>query len=94
MILLHLRQQSYRHRIRPADTQLMVGPRPAGPPWTLDGERELLAMMKARLDKAIIARKLKRTVAAIISHRGKLRQLERQSDRQAANTLPTGDQRR
>jgi hypothetical protein len=38
----------------------MVGPRPAGPPWTLDGERELLAMMKARLDKAIIARKLKR----------------------------------
>jgi hypothetical protein len=34
-------------------------------------------MLEAGMDKQLIARKLKRTLAAIISRRGKLRQLER-----------------
>jgi hypothetical protein len=37
-------------------------------------------MFEAGIDKATIARKLKRTIAAIISRRGKLRQLRRRQD--------------
>jgi hypothetical protein len=59
----------------------MVGPRPAGPPWTPDDDRKLTAMIEADMDKPQIARKLKRTVAAIISRWGKLRQLERRQPR-------------
>jgi hypothetical protein len=55
----------------------MTGPRPAGPAWTTEDDRKLLAMLEAGMDKQLIARKLKRTLAAIISRRGKLRQLER-----------------
>jgi hypothetical protein len=55
----------------------MVGPRPAGPRWTADDDRKVMAMFDAGIDKSTIARKLKRTVAAIISRRGKLRQLQR-----------------
>ena len=45
----------------------MVGPRPAGPPWTPEDDRRLMAMVEAGVNKAMVARKLKRTVAAIIS---------------------------
>jgi hypothetical protein len=55
----------------------MVGPRPAGSPWTPEDDRRLMAMVEAGVDKAMVARKLKRTVAAIISRLGKLRQLQR-----------------
>jgi hypothetical protein len=55
----------------------MAGPRPAGAPWTPDDDRKLTAMIEAGIDKPTIARKLKRTVAAITSRRGKLHNLER-----------------
>ena len=55
----------------------MAGPRPAGPPWTPDDDRKLMAMFDAGMDKPMVARKLKRSVAAIVSRRGKLRNLER-----------------
>jgi hypothetical protein len=58
----------------------MVGPRPAAPPWTPDDDRKLAAMAEAGMDETLIARKLKRTVAAIISRLGKLRQLDRRGD--------------
>jgi hypothetical protein len=57
----------------------MVGPRPAGPPWTPEDDRRLMAMVEAGVDKAMIARKLKRTVAAIISRLAKLRRLQRRN---------------
>jgi hypothetical protein len=38
-----------------------------------------MAMVEAGVDKAIVARKLKRTVAAIISRLAKLRQLQRRN---------------
>jgi hypothetical protein len=77
-LFVHLRQQSCRRSIRQADTQLMAEPRPASAPSTRDDDRKLTAMFEARIDKPTIARKLKRTVAAIISRRGKLRRLEPQ----------------
>jgi hypothetical protein len=50
----------------------MVGPRPAGAPWTPDDDRKLAAMIAAGDDKTIIARKLKRPVTAIKARLAKL----------------------
>jgi hypothetical protein len=55
----------------------MTGPRPAGKAWTPEDDRQLIAMVQAGVDKQLIARKLKRTVAAVQSRRGKLRKLAR-----------------
>ena len=38
------------------------GPRPAGPPWTPAEDEQLLALLNSRMDKNLIARRLKRTV--------------------------------
>jgi hypothetical protein len=54
----------------------MVGPRPAGAPWTPDDDRKLAA---AGDDKTIMARKLKRPVTAIKARLAKLRQRERRT---------------
>jgi hypothetical protein len=57
----------------------MVGPRPAGAPWTPDDDRKLAAMIAAGDDKTIMARKLKRPVTAIKARLAKLRQRERRT---------------
>jgi hypothetical protein len=55
----------------------MTGPRPAGDAWTADDDRNLLAMSEAKMQLAIISRKLKRTIGAVQSRRAKLRRLAR-----------------
>jgi hypothetical protein len=41
------------------------GPRPIGRPWTPEEDAQLLALLESKMDKDLIARKLKRTVNAI-----------------------------
>jgi hypothetical protein len=41
------------------------GPRPIGRPWTPTDEAQLLALLESKMERALIARKLKRTVTAI-----------------------------
>jgi hypothetical protein len=47
----------------------MIGPRPTGQPWTPEEDAQLLALLDAKLDRVLIARKLKRTVSAIAKRR-------------------------
>jgi hypothetical protein len=51
----------------------MIGPRPASPTWTPDDDRRLLQMDKDGANRFIIARKLKRTVVAVVRRKSKLR---------------------
>jgi hypothetical protein len=51
----------------------MTGPRPASPRWTPDDDRTLLKMDEAGVNKLVIARKLKRTVVAILRRKSQLR---------------------
>jgi len=44
----------------------MIGPRPAGQRWTPAEDAQLLALLASKTDRASIARKLKRTVSAIV----------------------------
>ena len=44
---------------------MKLGPRPAGRPWTPADDAQLLALLDLKMDRALIARKLKRTVLAI-----------------------------
>jgi hypothetical protein len=44
---------------------MKLGPRPAGRPWTPPDDAQLLALLDLKMDRALIARKLKRTVSAI-----------------------------
>ena len=44
---------------------MKLGPRPKGQPWTPAEDAQLLALLDSKMDRALIARKLKRTVAAI-----------------------------
>jgi hypothetical protein len=48
---------------------MKLGPRPAGRPWTPAEDAQLLAMTDSKMDRASIARKLKRTVPAISKRR-------------------------
>jgi hypothetical protein len=46
-----------------------LGPHPAGRPWTPAEDAQLLALLDSKMDRALIARKLKRTVSAIAKRR-------------------------
>jgi hypothetical protein len=46
-----------------------LGPRPAGQPWTPAEDTQLLALLDSKMERAMIARKLKRTVSAIAKRR-------------------------
>jgi hypothetical protein len=50
----------------------MIGPRPAGQRWTPAEDAQLLALLDSKMDRALIARKLKRTVSAIAKRRNTL----------------------
>jgi hypothetical protein len=41
------------------------GPRPINRPWTPAEDAQLLALLESKMERPLIARKLKRTVAAI-----------------------------
>jgi hypothetical protein len=43
----------------------MIGPRPTGQPWTPEEDAQLLALINLKMDRTLIARKLKRTVQAV-----------------------------
>jgi hypothetical protein len=43
----------------------MPGPRPNGRPWTAAEDAQLLALLNSKIDRASIARKLKRTEGAV-----------------------------
>jgi len=47
----------------------MIGRRPAGQRWTSAENTQLLALLDSKMDRASIARKLKRTVSAIAKRR-------------------------
>ena len=47
----------------------MIGARPAGQRWTPAEDAQLLSLLDSKLDRAMIARKLKRTVSAIAKRR-------------------------
>jgi hypothetical protein len=51
---------------------MKLGPRPAGRPWTPAEDAQLLALLDSKMDRASIARKLKRTVSAIAKRRDTL----------------------
>jgi hypothetical protein len=48
---------------------MKLGPRPTGPPWTPAEDEQLLALLDSRMDKDLIARRLKRTVLAILTRK-------------------------
>ena len=57
----------------------MTGPRPAGRPWTRLEDRQLLEMSTSGMIQTLIARKLKRTLAAVQSRSNTLKK-KRKSD--------------
>src|SRR6267142_5192697 len=44
---------------------MKLGPRPTGRPWMPAEDEQLLALLDSRMDKDLIARRLKRTVQAV-----------------------------
>lgn len=52
---------------------MKLGPRTNGRPWTPEEDAELLALLKSKTERPLIARKLKRTVMAVS---GRLRALK------------------
>jgi hypothetical protein len=44
---------------------MKLGPRPNGRPWTPEQDAQLLALLESKMDRDLIAKKLKRTVNAI-----------------------------
>jgi hypothetical protein len=44
---------------------MKLGPSPTGRPWTPEEDEQLLALFDSRMDKDLIARRLKRTVQAV-----------------------------
>lgn len=57
----------------------MTGPHPAGEPWTVEDDRALIRMVADKMDRRVIARKLRRTLSAVHTRLGKLRKAARQS---------------
>ena len=53
---------------------MRLGPRPASRPWTPADDAQLLALLDSKMDRALIVRKLKRTVSAISKRRAILNQ--------------------
>jgi hypothetical protein len=43
---------------------MKLGPRPINRPWTPEEDAQLLALLESKMERPLIARKLKRTVAA------------------------------
>ena len=58
------------------------GPRPTNRPWTPEEDAQLLALLELKMERPLIARKLKRTVPAINIH---LRVLKAKMDRATPN---------
>src|SRR5258705_12963329 len=56
------------------ESQMKLGPRPAGRPWTPTDDAQLLPLLASGLDRPSIARKLKRSVHAIASRKRHLNQ--------------------
>jgi hypothetical protein len=46
-----------------------LGPRPASQAWTPADDAQLLTLLDSKMDRALIARNLKRTVSAISKRR-------------------------
>jgi hypothetical protein len=46
-----------------------LGPRPASRPWTPADDAQLLALLDSKVERALIARKIKRTVSALSKRR-------------------------
>ena len=51
----------------------MTGPRPAGRPWTPADDAQLLSSLESKMDIALIARKLQRSVQAIANRKSHLK---------------------
>ena len=51
------------------ESKMKLGPRPKGRPWTPAEDAQLLALFDSKMDRALIARKLKRTVPAMRKRR-------------------------
>jgi hypothetical protein len=49
------------------------GPQPQGRPWTLADDAQLIKLLASKMDKVLIARKLKRTVSAITKRKSFLK---------------------
>jgi len=65
-------QRLYRNGLsrRPAgrarsESKMKQGPRPINRPWTPEEDAQLLALLESKMERPLIARKLKRTVVAI-----------------------------
>jgi len=50
-----------------------LGPRPASQPWTDADDAQLLALLESKMDRIVIARRLKRTVLAIVQRKSILK---------------------
>jgi hypothetical protein len=51
----------------------MIGPRPAGRPWTRMEDKKLQALFDSGMEVAVIARKMGRTVKAIRNRKSHLK---------------------
>jgi DNA-binding NarL/FixJ family response regulator len=49
--------------------EMKLGPRPTGPLWTPAEDEQLLALLDSGMDKKLIARRLKRTVQAVLTRK-------------------------
>jgi hypothetical protein len=52
---------------------MKLGPRPKGRPWTPEEDAQLLALLDSKMDKVLVARKLKQTVSAISTRKNTLK---------------------
>ena len=67
---------------------MKLGPRPINRPWTPEEDAQLLALLESKMERHLIARKLKRTVAAINIHLRVLRAKAKWTERCLIDPTP------
>ena len=67
---------------------MKLGPRPTGQPWTPGNDAQLLVLLEKNVDRALIARKLKRTVTAINTRKCMLKRKDKVTGETEINRAP------
>jgi hypothetical protein len=67
---------------------MKLGPRPINRPWTPEEDAQLLALLESKMERPLIARKLKRTVVAITIRLMVLRAKAKWTERRLIDPTP------
>ena len=67
---------------------MKLGPRPINRPWTPEEDAQLLALLESKMERPLIARKLKRTVVAINIRLMVLRAKAKRTERRLIEPTP------